>query len=110
VIWIKAVPLFSEHFGGLYQAHRTPSEKPEGFRAAQVVGAALEPSVFSPGVSEREFHELDKNLRNFRKTELQLLSRSLECLLFSVLQEACNSCFANLHSSSLNSLSVTPVE
>jgi hypothetical protein len=32
-------------------------EKPGGSRAAQVVGAALEPPGFSPGVSQRELRE-----------------------------------------------------
>jgi SET domain len=38
----------------------TPGEKPEGSRAARVVGAALESSGFSPGVSQRELLELEK--------------------------------------------------
>jgi hypothetical protein len=38
----------------------TPGEKPEGSRAARVMGAALEPSGFSPGVSRRELRELVK--------------------------------------------------
>jgi hypothetical protein len=38
----------------------TPGEKPEGSRAARVVGAALEPSGFYPGVSQREVRELEK--------------------------------------------------
>jgi hypothetical protein len=32
----------------------TPGEKPEGSMAARVVGAALEPCAFSPGVTKGE--------------------------------------------------------
>jgi hypothetical protein len=46
----------------------TQGEKPEGSRAAQVVGAALEPSGLSPCVSEIELRELECGF-----SELELL-------------------------------------
>jgi hypothetical protein len=38
----------------------TPGEKPECSRVAWVVGATLEPSGFSSGVSQKELRELEK--------------------------------------------------
>jgi hypothetical protein len=52
-----ASPTFSSSQNSLRE---TPGEKPESSRAARVVGAALEPSGFSPGVSRRELRELEK--------------------------------------------------
>jgi hypothetical protein len=49
-----ALPTFSNSL------RETPGEKPEGTGAARVVGAALEVSGFSPGVSQRELRELEK--------------------------------------------------
>jgi hypothetical protein len=37
----------------------TPGEKQEGSMAAPVMGAAMEPSGFSPGVSPRELRDLE---------------------------------------------------
>jgi hypothetical protein len=42
-------------------------KKSQGSRMARVVGAALEPSGFSPGVSQRELWELE---RGFAEVEL----------------------------------------
>jgi hypothetical protein len=43
----------------------TPGEKPEGSMAAQFVGAAMEPSGFSPGVSWGSYRSLKACLKNF---------------------------------------------
>jgi hypothetical protein len=51
----KLSSLFSSpafHFGN--SVFEIPGEKPAGSRAARVVGDALEPAGFSPGVSKTE--------------------------------------------------------
>jgi hypothetical protein len=53
-----------------------PGEKPEGSMAARFVGATMEPSGFSPGVSQRELRELEGGF-----PEIELL-----CFLLTLLK------------------------
>jgi hypothetical protein len=50
-------PTFSSSRNSLWD---TPGEKLEGSRMVRVLGAILEPSGFSPDVSQRELRELEK--------------------------------------------------
>jgi hypothetical protein len=60
VLWNKLFsrPFYHPHITSRNSVVETPVEKPEGSRAARVVGAALEPPGISPCVSKTELREV----------------------------------------------------
>jgi hypothetical protein len=58
-LWKKLfIPFHHPHLTSRNFVFETPGGKPGGSRAARVVGAAVEPPGFSPGVSKMELWEV----------------------------------------------------